>query len=352
MTRVLHVAERPGERRLAVAEGDRLLHYEVARPTRFDRVEEVSRARVEALAPAQQGAFLRLPGDALAFLPGKALPRGTKLVQGQTLCVRISRAAMGGKGLRVVAKGVEQGAGPAPAVLHAAPDVEARLVRDFTPDRVQRAEKFPPGVDDTVATLTEPDVSLPGGGRIRVWPTPALVAIDVDAGGATAAVANALAVAAVADAIVLRNLSGVIHIDFAGLDARAQKAAMAATLRKGLAHDPLRAEVTGHSPSGLVEVVRARVRPPLHEILGTANAPWSPSAETVALTVLHQALSEALSDPTLRPRIRAHHTVIAALRTLPEAMAAFSARAGGPPLLVADSTLPLDAPVIENARHG
>jgi glyoxylase-like metal-dependent hydrolase (beta-lactamase superfamily II) len=352
MTRTLHVAHSPGERRFAVAEGDGLLHYEVARPGRPDRVEEVSRARVEALAAAQKGAFLRLPGDALAFLPGKALPRGTKLVQGQTLCVRISRAAIGGKGLRVVAKGVEQTAGPAPAVLHASPDVEARLRRDFAPASVLRAEKFPAAIDDTVATLADPDVALPGGGRIRVWPTPALVAIDVDAGGATAAAANALAVAAVAGAIVLRNLSGVIHIDFAGLDSRAQKTAMAATLRDALAGDPLRAEVTGHSPAGLVEVVRARVRPPLHEVLGTANAPWSPTAETVALGALRQALIEALADPMLRPSIRAHAAVITALRGLPQALAEFSARAGGPPMLVDDATLPFDAPLIETARHG
>lgn len=352
MTRLLHVAESPGERRFAVAEGDRLLHYEVARPGRPDRVEEVSRARVETLAPAQQGAFLRLPGDALAFLPGKALPRGTKLVQGETLCVRISRAAMGGKGLRVVAKGVEQSAGSAPAVLHAAPDVEARLKRDFAPDAVSRAAHFPPAIAETVATLTEPDVALPGGGRIRVWPTPALVAIDVDAGGATAAEANAVAVLAVAEAIVLRNLSGVIHIDFAGLDSRARKAAMAASLRAALADDSLHTEVTGHSPAGLVEVVRPRVRPPLHEILGRANAPWSPSAETLALAVLRQALSEALSDPTLRPRIRAHETVIAALRALPQAVAEFTTRAGHAVALVADATLPPDAPVVENARHG
>lgn len=352
MTRVLHVAESPGERRVAVALGDRLLHYEVARPGQPDRVDEVSRARVETLAPTQRGAFLRLPGDALAFLPGKALPRGTKLVQGQTLCVRISRAAMGGKGLRVAAKGVEQTTGPAPAVLHAAPEIEARLVRDFTPHAVLRAEKFPPGIDDAVATLTEPDVALPGGGRIRVWPTPALVAIDVDAGGATAAQANAPAVAAVADAIVLRNLSGVIHIDFAGLDGRAQKAAMVVKLRDALAADPLRAEVTGHSPAGLVEVVRARVRPPLHEILGTANAPWSPSAETVALAALRQALAEALADATLSPRIRAHPAVTAALRALPQALAEFAARTGGSPVLVDDARLPSDAPVIENTRHG
>jgi ribonuclease G len=352
MTRVLHVAESPGERRFAVAEGDRLLHHEVARPGRPDRVEEVSRARVEALAPAQNGAFLRLPGEALAFLPGKALPRGTKLVQGQTLCVRISRAAMGGKGLRAIARGVDQTPGPAPAVLHAAPDVEARLLRDFTPDTVLRAEKFPPAIAETIAMLTEPDVALPGGGRIRVWPTPALVAIDVDAGGAAAAEANALAVAAVADAIVLRNLSGVIHIDFAGLDSRAQRAAVATGLRQALAHDPLRAEVTGHSPAGLVEVVRARLRPPLHEMLGTANAPWSPSAETVALAALRQALAEALSNPTLRPRLRAHGTVIAALRALPQALAEFSTRAGHTLVLVDDATLPSDAPVIENARHG
>jgi Ribonuclease G/E len=361
--RVLHVADCPGERRFALAEGDRLLHLEIARPHRPDRVEEVCRARVETLAASQNGAFLRLPpsapgmGDTVAFLPSNAAPKGVRLVQGQLLCVQVTRAAMAGKGLRVGTKGVAQTHGPAPALLAPAlltpaPDPEARLVRDFAPDRINRADAFPPAIEDAVAALSEADQPLPEGGRLRVCPTPAATLIDIDAGAADPATANARAVQAVAEAIVLRNLSGVILVDFAALASRTAKTAMVAGLRAALGIDPLRAEVTGHSPAGLVEVVRTRIRPPLHEVLGSAHAAWAPSVETLALAALRQARHEALANPALRPALRAHPDVMAALERMPDALAAFAARCGAALRLRPDAGLPAGTWALEDARHG
>lgn len=350
--RVLHVADSPGERRFALVENDRLLHHEIARPHRPDPVGEVCRARVETLAASQNGAFLRLPGDRVAFLPANAAPKGVRLVQGQALCVQVTRAPMAGKGLRVGTRGVAQTHGPAPALLSPAPDAETRLVHDFAPNRVEHAETFPPEIEDAVAALSEADQPLPEGGRLRVCPTPAATLIDVDAGAADAATTNARALDAVASAIVLRNLSGVILVDFAALATRSAKAAMVAGLRAALAIDPLRAEVTGHSPAGLVEVVRTRIRPPLHEVLGAAHAAWGPSAETLALAALRQARREALANPALRPALCAHPGIIAALERVPGALAAFAARAGAALLLRPDPGLPEGAWALEDARHG
>ncbi len=52
-------------------------------------------------------------------------------------------------------------------------------------DRVRMCPvAFDPATEDAVAALAEQEVDLPGGGRLRIQPTSALVAIDIDAGGA------------------------------------------------------------------------------------------------------------------------------------------------------------------------
>ena len=72
-----------------------------------------------------------------------------------------------------------------------------------------------------------PEIELPGGARMSVFPTPALVAIDVDAGSAMTGARgqkasaqmslNRAAIPAIAAQIRLRNLSGAILLDFAGM---------------------------------------------------------------------------------------------------------------------------------------
>ena len=66
--------------------------------------------------------------------------------------------------------------------------------------------------------------------------------------------------------IVLRNLSGGILIDFAGLKPAA-RAKLAEPLRAALTNDPLRPDFLGFSHLGLAEITRRRIRPPLHELL-------------------------------------------------------------------------------------
>lgn len=353
MTATLFAADSPGELRLAVVRDDAIIAAELHRPAAPDRVDELQLARVGQAATGASGWFVRL-SDADAFLPTGEVPRDRRpLREGEAVVVRIARAAMGGKGLRVSMKRAPLAPAGlvAPARIAAAPDPVARLATLYAADIV-RGEKFPPEIEEQFAALAEPGQPLPGGGRLRLYPTPAATLIDVDAGPLPPAQANARAVEAAARAIAARNLSGVILVDFAALDSAAAKRRMEDALRRALADDPLCPEVTGHSPAGLVEVVRRKIRPPLHELLGEPGPPFRASALTLGLAALRQALAEALARPALRPRLRAHPSLVAALQADPAALAAFAARAGGPLALAADSAISPGMWSIEDARDG
>ncbi len=168
--------------------------------------------------------------------------------------------------------------------------------------------------NSTVAALAEPCAALPGGGRLSVHPTPALTAIDLDAGGAAGGRAgkgaahralNAAALPVLARQIRLRNLSGAILVDWAGLSPR-RRAALGPALELALAADPLRPRLLGFTALGLAEIVRARIHPPLHEVLSGAHA--------AGLAGLRCLAVEARSDPSRPQALRAAPAIVAALQ--------------------------------------
>lgn len=351
MIRVLHAADGPGELRLAVVEAGEVIAAEVHRPGTPDRVGELHMARIGQAASGAAGWFVRI-ADADAFLPRSEVPRDrTAPREGEAAMVRVVRAAIGGKGLRVSMKRVpEPPAGrQAPQLVAPAPDPIARLAGTFAA-RIEAADRFPPAIEQAFAGLLEPDVALPGGGRLSVFPTPAATLIDVDAAGTAPAEANRVAARRVAQEIRARNLSGVILVDFAALAGAAAKRRMAEAMRAGLDGDPLQAEVTGHSPAGLIEVVRRKIRPPLHELMCQPAPPFGPSALTLGLRALREVLAEALARPALRPVLRAHPRVVAALEQEASALASFARRAGASLALIADAGLAPDAIRLEDAR--
>ena len=82
---------------------------------------------------------------------------------------------------------------------------------------------------------------------------------------------NRAVVPALARQIRLRNLSGAILVDFAGLPSR-RRPALGTGLAAALAEDPLRPRLLGFTALGLAEIVRPRVHPPLHELLAGPHA--------------------------------------------------------------------------------
>ncbi|KAA5606466.1 hypothetical protein F1188_06265 [Roseospira marina] len=118
------------------------------------------------------------------------------------------------------------------------------------------------GVAEALDAALDPVVPLPGGGRLVIEPTAALVAADVDAGAGDARAANAQALAALPGELRLRGLAGSILMDLIPGGPRLTTADRAA-LEAALAADPWPARLAGISRLGLLEVSRERRGPTL-----------------------------------------------------------------------------------------
>jgi len=367
------VAASPGEVRVAVADGDDLLDYAIWRPGRPDGVGDLHRGRITAIVPAMAGAFVALDGSGgeEGFLPDSEGAAG--LAEGAMLAVRVSRGPAGGKGARLTARlsPAEQemaGAGKARLVRRGPGAVErlaahygdapivtdddalAAALRPALGARLSvRAPAWSEPIADAVAALATPEAALPHGARMTVSPTPALTAIDIDAGAATAArdgkpraqaALNRAILPAVARQIRLRNLGGAIVVDLAGLSIR-KRAALAPDFVAALAGDPLAPRFLGFSALGLAEILRPRIHPPLHELLAGPHA--------AGLAGLCALAAHSAADPATRLALRTAPPVVAALQQDGAALADFIRRCGRPPVLRADPGLPGTAWQVENA---
>jgi Ribonuclease G/E len=314
----------PGEQRTALLLGGGLREFHVHRPAAPDGVGALHWARVVARVPAMAGAFLAL-AEAEAFLPDTE--GGAGLTVGDGVVVRITRAGQGGKGPRASARVSEAeralGAPGAPRLLRAGPTPLEELRAAFAEEEL-RVGAFPDALEAEIEALALAQVDLPGGMRATISPTPALTAIDLDGGAATAAraqkasaqfAANREAIPALARQIRLRNLSGAILIDFAGMPAK-RRAALGPVLAESLAADRVACRLAGFSALGFAELIRPRLRPPLHEVLRGPHA--------AGLAALRQAAAEALLAPGRRLALRAAPGVVAALQADGAALAAYA----------------------------
>jgi len=372
----IHVSVSPGERRVALLRDGALHLAAVERPARPDGVGDLHRARVTAISRPMSGAFVALHDGATAFLPESEAPDRKALQDGAILPVRITRAPQGGKGPRATARLSDEertaASGVGVALVRRGPDAALRLaarapgapvvtddaaefarLRGALGDRValDRAGAFDDALEAEFDLLAGPEVPLQGGGRLTVHPTPALTAIDVDAGshaGGRDAEAllrfNRAAVAEAARQIRLRELAGAILLDIAGLPAK-RRDALSGPLAAALAEDPLQPRLLGLTRLGLFEIQRPRVHAPLHEVLG-----MPPSPLTHGLAALRRAAREATARPAVPLVVRAAPAVIAGLEAMPEALAAYAAGAGRALRLLPDPSLSPGREALEEAR--
>jgi Ribonuclease G/E len=359
-------AASPGEVRVAAVRDGALLDYALWRPGAPDGVGDLHRGRVIARVPAMAGAFVALDG-AEGFLPDS--DGGAGLGDGDLVPVRVTRAAQGGKGPRLrLDATVPRSAGGGAALLARGPGALLELAErypdaDVSVDDAALAARLKPALadrlhlcggaafDDAIEeqadALAQATVELANGARLHIHPTPALVAIDVDAGGATAArqgkaaaqmAVNRAVLPALARQIRLRNLSGAVLVDFAGLPAR-RRAALAPALHAALAEDPLRPRLLGFTALGLAEIVRPRVHPPLHELLAGPHA--------AGLAALRAIAAQVAAVPHRSPALRASPAIVAALQADAEALADLARRAGRALILRSDPRLDATAWMIE-----
>ncbi|MFC4670419.1 ribonuclease E/G [Seohaeicola nanhaiensis] len=160
-------------------------------------------------------------------------------------------------------------------------------------------------VESYLAGMFNPTVQLKSGGYIVIGVTEALVAIDVNSGRATkegsieetALKTNMEAAEEVARQLRLRDLAGLIVIDFIDMDERKNNAAVEKKLKDKLKTDRARIQVGRISGFGLLEMSRQRLRP------GMLEATTQPctachgtglirSDDSLALSVLRQIEEE------------------------------------------------------------
>ena len=173
-------------------------------------------------------------------------------------------------------------------------------------------------VEGYLAAMFNPTVQLPSGGYIVIGVTEALVAIDVNSGRATkegsieqtATKTNLEAADEVARQLRLRDLAGLIVIDFIDMDERKNNTAVEKRMKDKLKTDRARIQVGRISGFGLMEMSRQRLRPgmieattqPCHACHGTGLIR---SDDNLALSILRQIEEEGTRRRSREVLVRA-----------------------------------------------
>jgi len=173
-------------------------------------------------------------------------------------------------------------------------------------------------VESYLAGMFNPTVQLKSGGYIVIGVTEALVAIDVNSGRATkegsieqtATKTNLEAAEEVARQLRLRDLAGLIVIDFIDMDERKNNAAVEKMMKDKLKSDRARIQVGRISGFGLMEMSRQRLRPGMIEAT-TAPCPSCHgtglirSDDNMALSILRQIEEEGVRRRSREVLVRA-----------------------------------------------
>ncbi len=128
-------------------------------------------------------------------------------------------------------------------------------------------------IESQIDAMHNPVVQLRSGGYIVINPTEALVAIDVNSGRATrerfieetALRTNMEAAEEVARQLRLRDLGGLVVVDFIDMEDHRNNHAVERRIKEALRFDRARIQVGRISPFGLLELSRQRLRPAIHE---------------------------------------------------------------------------------------
>ena len=179
------------------------------------------------------------------------------------------------------------------------------------------------GVEDEIEKALARRVDLKSGGYLILDQTEALTTADVNTGGFvggrnfddTIFKTNLEAAQTIARQLRLRNLGGIIIVDFIDMDNEEHQAAVLAEFKKALSKDRARITINGFSALGLVEMTRKRNRESLAHILcqpcpicqGRGELK---TAQTVCYEILRELLREERQFDAREYRILASQQVI------------------------------------------
>ncbi|QJR09105.1 Ribonuclease G [Usitatibacter rugosus] len=158
-------------------------------------------------------------------------------------------------------------------------------------------------VEDEIERALARRVDLKSGGYVILDQTEALTTIDVNTGGFvsgrsfddTIFKTNLEATQAIARQLRLRNLGGIIIVDFIDMDTQEHRDAVLAEFKKALSKDRTRITVNGFTQLGLVEMTRKRTRESLAHVLCEACPVCAGRGEMkTAQTICYEILREIL----------------------------------------------------------
>lgn len=228
---------------------------------------------------------------------------------------------------------------PAPALLHSDLTLAQRVLRDmvgpdtgtifvdsrstahkleewartYTPSVLERIKHYSgerplfdtAHVDEEIARALSRRVDLKSGGYLIIDQTEALTTVDVNTGGYvggrnfddTIFKTNLEAAVALSRQLRLRNLGGIIILDFIDMDDAEHREAVLTELNKALRKDRTRMTVSGFSQLGLVEMTRKRTRDSLaHQLCEICPTCDSRGIVKTARTVCYEILREILRE--------------------------------------------------------
>jgi ribonuclease G len=228
---------------------------------------------------------------------------------------------------------------PAPSLLYQDLSLAQRVLRDVATDETQSiqidsretfvalqafAQQYVPAVapklvhyagerplfdlyliDEEIERALGRRVDLKSGGYLIIDQTEAMTTIDVNTGGFvgtrnfddTVFKTNLEAAQAIARQLRLRNLGGIIVVDFIDMSSHEHRDAVLAEFRRALARDRTRITVNGFTQLGLVEMTRKRTRESLAHILCEPCPTCQGRGEIkTARTVCYEILREILRE--------------------------------------------------------
>jgi len=179
------------------------------------------------------------------------------------------------------------------------------------------------GVEDEIQKALARRVDLKSGGYLIMDQTEAMTTVDVNTGGFvggrsfddTIFKTNLEAAQVIARQLRLRNLGGIIIIDFIDMENADHRTAVLAELNKALDRDRTRLTVNGFTQLGLVEMTRKRTRESLAHILcepckTCGGRGEMKTAQTICYEILREIVRESKQFDAREFRILASQSVI------------------------------------------
>ncbi|WP_411882272.1 ribonuclease G [Polaromonas sp. YR568] len=160
-------------------------------------------------------------------------------------------------------------------------------------------------IDEEIAKALGRRVDLKSGGYLIIDQTEALTTVDVNTGGFVGArnfddtifKTNLEASQAIARQLRLRNLGGIVIVDFIDMIKENHRDAVLAEFQKQLARDRIKTTVNGFSALGLLEMTRKRTRESLaHQLCEPCSACMGKGVVKTARSVTYDILREILRE--------------------------------------------------------